>query len=70
MIVMKFGGSSVSYAPRIRGVIEIVRSRLDRKPIVVASAFRGVTDELFAAAEEALSGHDGRPTRSARATTP
>jgi aspartate kinase len=63
MIVMKFGGSSVSDAPRIRGVIEIVRSRLDRKPIVVASAFRGVTDELFAAAEEALSGHDGLPDK-------
>ena len=59
MIVMKFGGSSVSDAPRIRDVIEIVRARLDRRPIVVASAFRGVTDDLFAAAEEALRGRDG-----------
>ncbi|HZN63057.1 MAG TPA: aspartate kinase [Planctomycetota bacterium] len=59
MIVMKFGGSSVSDGPRIRGVIEIVRSRLDRKPVVVASAFRGVTDDLFAAAEEALTGKEG-----------
>ena len=59
MIVMKFGGSSVSDGPRIRNVIEIVRSRLDRTPVVVASAFRGVTDDLFAAAEEALSGKDG-----------
>lgn len=59
MIVMKFGGSSVSDGARIRNVIEIVRSRLDRKPVVVASAFRGVTDDLFAAAEEALTGKDG-----------
>jgi len=59
MIVMKFGGSSVSDGPRIRGVIEIVRSRLDRKPVVVASACRGVTDDLFAAAEEALTGKEG-----------
>lgn len=56
MIVMKFGGSSVSNGERIRRVVEIVRGRLDRRPVVVASAFRGVTDELFAAAEEALKG--------------
>ncbi|MBI2930006.1 MAG: aspartate kinase [Planctomycetes bacterium] len=54
MIVMKFGGSSVSDAERIRDVLEIVRARLDRAPIVVISAFRGVTDDLFALAEEAL----------------
>ncbi|MBI4566582.1 MAG: aspartate kinase [Planctomycetes bacterium] len=56
---MKFGGSSVSNAERIRRVIEIVSARLDRKPVVVTSAFRGVTDDLFAAAEEALQGGDG-----------
>src|SRR5262245_6205194 len=59
MIVMKFGGSSVSDGPRIRAVIEIVRARLARQPVVVASAFRGVTDDLFAAAEEALTGKEG-----------
>lgn len=63
MIVMKFGGSSVSDAARIRKVIEIVRARLDRKPVIVASAFRGVTDDLFAAAEEALSGRDAQPEK-------
>ncbi len=63
MIVMKFGGSSVSDAARIRNVIEIVRARLDRRPVVVASAFRGVTDDLFAAAEEALTGHDALPEK-------
>jgi len=59
MIVMKFGGSSVSDGARIRSVLEIVRARLNRKPVVVASAFRGVTDDLFAAAEEALTGREG-----------
>src|SRR5262245_35242418 len=58
MIVMKFGGSSVSNGERIRSVVNIVRGRLDRRPIVVASAFRGVTDDRFAAADEALKGHD------------
>lgn len=56
MIVMKFGGSSVSNGERIRRIVEIVRGRLDRRPVVIASAFRGVTDDLFAAAEEALKG--------------
>jgi aspartate kinase len=60
MIVMKFGGSSVSNAERIREVIKIVQSRLPRQPVVVASAFRGVTDDLFALGEEALRGHDSK----------
>lgn len=57
---MKFGGSSIADAGRIRNVIEIVRGRLSRKPLVVASAFRGVTDDLFALAEDALKGNDSR----------
>jgi len=59
MIVMKFGGSSVASAERIRNVLEIVRSRLAQKPVVIASAFRGVTDDLFRLAEDALKGQDG-----------
>ena len=58
MIVMKFGGSSVANAERIRDVFSIVKSRLPKKPVVIASAFRGVTDELFKLAEEALKGQD------------
>jgi aspartate kinase len=56
MIVMKFGGSSVANAERIRTVFEIVRGRAPRKPVVVASAFRGVTDDLFKLGEEAVRG--------------
>ena len=54
MIVMKFGGSSVAGAEKIRAAAAIVKSRLPQKPVVVASAFRGVTDELFALAQDAL----------------
>jgi len=56
MIVMKFGGSSVADAGRIRNVVEIVRSRLPRNPVVVVSALRGVTDDLLRLGEEALQG--------------
>ncbi len=56
MIVMKFGGSSVANAEKIRQVVEIVKGRLPRKPLVIASAFRGVTDDLFKLGEEAVKG--------------
>ncbi len=46
MIVMKFGGTSVADAERIRAVTKIVRGRLDRQPLVVVSALAGVTDLL------------------------
>ncbi len=47
MIVMKFGGTSVQDADAIENVIEIVRGRLDRKPVVVVSAMARVTDTLL-----------------------
>lgn len=58
MIVMKFGGSSVATAERIKQMVLIIRDRLEQKPIVVASAFRGVTDELFTLANSALKGDE------------
>jgi aspartate kinase len=57
LIVMKFGGSSVADADRIRGIAEIVRARLDRRPVVVVSALGGVTD-LLERAIEAACGDD------------
>jgi aspartate kinase len=54
MIVMKFGGTSVGSAERIRGVAARVRERLDRKPVVVVSALAGVTDLLIRGARLAL----------------
>lgn len=48
MIVLKFGGSSVATAERIKGVAEIIRAHRNRKKLaVVFSAFGGVTDELI-----------------------
>jgi aspartate kinase len=53
MIVMKFGGSSVADAERIRRVAEIVKAQLDRKPVLVLSAMGDTTDHLLEAADEA-----------------
>lgn len=54
MIVMKFGGSSVADAGRIRSVVEIVKERLAERPVLVLSAMGDVTDYLLQAAEKAL----------------
>ena len=55
MIVMKFGGTSVADAERIKACGECVRQRLSEGPIVVVSALGGVTDLLVAALELALA---------------
>lgn len=57
MRVLKFGGTSVGDAERIRGVVEIVRGRAERGPtLVVVSAQSGVTNQLIALAERAAAG--------------
>ncbi len=56
MIVMKFGGSSIAAAERIRETVGIVKSNLDKKPIVVVSAFGGVTDNLIELSHLSLKG--------------
>ena len=53
MIVMKFGGTSVQDATAISRVIEIVRARLERRPVVVVSALSKVTDLLYRICDEA-----------------
>ncbi len=55
MVVMKFGGSSVADRAQIEKVMEIVKSRLDRRPVVVCSAHKGMTDRLVRAAKNAVS---------------
>ena len=57
MIVCKFGGTSVGDATAIRRTAGIVRSRLDRQPVVVVSALGGATNVLIALAEQAAKGH-------------
>lgn len=54
MLVMKFGGSSVADAERIRHTAKIIRDRLDKKPVVVLSAMGDTTDSLIEAAEKAI----------------
>ena len=54
MIVMKFGGSSVANAERLRHVADIVKEFLPRKPVLVFSAMGDTTDHLLEAADSAL----------------
>jgi aspartate kinase len=56
MIVMKFGGSSVESAAAIERVAGIVKSCVDRKPVVVVSAMGKTTNKLLAIAQHAISG--------------
>jgi aspartate kinase len=56
MIVVKFGGTSVGDAAAIERAAEIVRSRLERQPLVVVSALAGTTNALLQIAEQASSG--------------
>jgi len=56
MIVMKFGGTSVEDARAISRLAEIVKSRLDRKPVVIVSAMAKVTDSLVAMSHAAANG--------------
>jgi aspartate kinase len=55
-IVMKFGGTSVGDAKAIGRVVEIVRSRLNQRPVVVVSAMARVTDQLLQMARAAGNG--------------
>lgn len=56
MLVMKFGGSSVADKKQIEKVVAIVRGRAARRPVVVSSAHKGITDALVAAAKSAARG--------------
>jgi aspartate kinase len=53
---MKFGGSSVKDAERIKYVTKLVLERLNQKPVLVFSAMGKTTDKLLALGAEALTG--------------
>jgi bifunctional aspartokinase / homoserine dehydrogenase 1 len=56
--VVKFGGTSVGDAPRIRKVVEIVRDAArDSDLVVVVSAMNGVTNKLVEAAVHSEAGN-------------
>ena len=61
---MKFGGSSLADAGRIRRVADLVRHAAGpaegETPVVVVSAMGGVTDRLFTLARTALAGRTGQ----------
>ncbi len=56
MLVMKFGGTSVGSAERIKVVVQLIKEQAPNKPIVVVSAMSKVTDQLIAYAYEAVHG--------------
>jgi len=56
MIVMKFGGSSVANAERIKHVASIIKAYKDQRPAVVLSAMGDTTDHLLEAADKAVEG--------------
>ena len=58
MIVMKFGGTSIGTAAQIRRVVDIIAGHTARNPLIVASAFSGVTNTLVRAARESLKGEN------------
>ena len=56
MVVMKFGGSSVANAERIKHVASIIQAYKEKKPLVVLSAMGDTTDHLLEAADMAVAG--------------
>lgn len=60
MNVLKFGGSSVASADRIKQIISIVKPRIEagEKLTIVFSAFGGITDMLIEMSELASQGKD------------
>ena len=56
MIVMKFGGSSVANAERIKHVASIFTAYKEKRPAVVLSAMGDTTDHLLEAADKAVKG--------------
>jgi aspartate kinase len=57
-IIMKFGGTSVADAKRLRGVAALAAERSSQGVLLVLSAFSGVTDTLFAAGKAAVAGNE------------
>ncbi|MBN1895293.1 aspartate kinase [bacterium] len=56
MIVMKFGGMSIADAPSVLRVIEIIRSFIQEKPVVVYSAMGKTTRNLLNIAQLSKTG--------------
>ena len=57
MIVCKFGGTSVQDAEAMTRLAQIIKSRLKKQPVVVASAMGKTTNQLLEAAQTAAKGN-------------
>lgn len=57
MIVMKFGGNSISTPSLINNVANIIRQRIELKSVIVVSAVGKTTRKLLTMAEEAVAGN-------------
>ena len=66
-LVLKFGGTSVADATRMRQAGTLVRNALPAAPVVVLSATAGTTNALLAAAEAAERGQVEQALRDATA---
>ena len=56
MIVMKFGGTSIGNADRIKNTAGIIKSYAEKKPVVVVSAVGGITDKLIELGNASVEG--------------
>ncbi|TAL53125.1 MAG: aspartate kinase [Nanoarchaeota archaeon] len=56
MLVMKFGGTSMGSASRLKTIVDLIKEKRDEKPVIVVSAVSGITDALIAAAYDAVHG--------------
>ncbi|MCH8329205.1 MAG: aspartate kinase, partial [Nanoarchaeota archaeon] len=56
-MVIKFGGTSVGNADRIKNTAGIIKSYAEKKPVVVVSAVGGITDKLIELANAANQGN-------------
>jgi len=54
MIIMKFGGSALQTAERIREMAAIVQKHLEQRPLLVLSAMGNTTENLIDAGQSAL----------------
>ena len=56
MIAVKFGGSAIADAERIKNIAIIVNNMITKKPVVVLSAIGSTTDAIIQSGKNALNG--------------
>jgi aspartate kinase len=66
VVVLKFEGTSLEDAAAIRRLIDVVRNRLDARPVVVVSGLARTAEQLLEAGNAAVNGHLGSALATAR----